>query len=121
MNTYGISMKINPCGCNPNMIGEMPGGRHFSVTLTRHGNRQMHLFYSVGSGWKTNPTLADVLETLHSDANYFGMDFPELCRELGLNKGSRKDYADFEALQAQNKRLREFLGDDWDAFLAEEF
>ena len=121
MNTYGISMELKPCFKNPGLIGEMPGARHFSVTLTRHGNRQMHLFYSVGAGWKTDPTLANVLETLHADAGYFGMDFPEFCSELGFNEDSRKDYADFEALQAQNKRLREFLGDDLDAFLTEEF
>lgn len=50
MNTYGISMKINPCGCNPNLIGEMPGGRHFAVTLTRPGSKPMRIYYSVGSG-----------------------------------------------------------------------
>lgn len=97
-------------------LWKSPGARHFTVTLMRGSEKspgkpyayaRMSVPYSQGSAWTTDPTAADVLDSLASDA--FGVDnardFSDWCADYGYDTDSRAA----ERTWNQCKRLRDYL------------
>ena len=93
--------------------------RKFTVTL-RYQTRRLTLAFFQGSAHTTPPTTHDVLSCLLADASYAGYTFDEFARELGYDPDSRAAYKTYRAVATQTARLRRFLGDDFDAFMAAE-
>ena len=90
----------------------------YRVTL-RFGRRQMSLDFFTGKGWAKEPGIDDVLSCLFSDARCEGIDFDEFCSEYGYDADSYKAHATWKAVTKQAARIREFLGEDFDALLTE--
>ena len=90
---------------NPSMP-EWRDARHFLVTL-KVGRRSMRLHFSQGSGHTAEPTAADVLDCLASDASSVNSarDFEDWASDLGYDVDSRKAHATFEACQKQAEQL----------------
>lgn len=107
-----LTMSAKRTDSNPHMSGE--GMRHWRCTI-RNGRRSMTVAFSQGSGHTTDPTLADVLDCLASDASTVTSalrGFEEWANELGYDTDSRKAYAVYEACQAQAAQLERLLGAD---------
>ena len=76
----------------------------------RYQRRRMTVqFYST-----SEPTIADVLECIYSDATSADESFEEWADNMGYDEDSRSAYATWEAVQAQAAQLRRLLGDDYD-------
>ncbi len=91
----------------------------YKVTL-RYQGRKMTTEFRTGIGWDHEPSAADVLESLLSDAATVnvlrdGGDFEEWAADLGYDTDSRKAEAIFKQVQAQTERLERLLGDDYEA------
>lgn len=91
--------------------------RHFRVTLKAGelgvNYREMSVTFSQGSAWTTDPTTADVLDCLASDAAGFqGQGFESWCAEYGYDTDSRRSYATYLTVKRQSDRLYAFLGGD---------
>jgi len=94
------------------------GGPHFAyrVTLYMPGDqrRRYTLPFATGTGWTREPTAADVLECLRSDASSVdsARDFEDWARDLGYDTDSRKAESTYRACLKVAARLRRFLGAD---------
>ena len=86
--------------------------RHFVVTL-RRGRKSMRVRFHQGSAHTVDPTAADVLDCLASDASGYdnARGFIDWCGEYGYDTDSRKDEKIFNTVKAQSEKLRAFLGD----------
>lgn len=105
----------------PDYYAESDGERwehHAYVVRLSRGDRSMEVPWRAGIGITDDPTAADVLEALLSDAasieNARG-DFEEWAPELGFDPDSRRAEAIFQRATKQTDELRELLGDDFDA------
>lgn len=108
---------------NPNMADMPAGSTHWKVTLRRKGKR-LTVPFSMGAALCREPTADDVLECLCSDAGSYenaGGDFEAWCSEYGYDADSRKAERTFKAVETQTKKLRQFLGDDYEKALYAEF
>lgn len=91
---------------------------HWTVTLHNSG-RYMTVPFFTGSAI-TDPTCADVLESLLSDAAsvYYGPSFEDWADELGWDTDSRRVERTYRQIIANTDRLRVLLGDafpsEWD-------
>jgi hypothetical protein len=75
-------------------------------------------FY-MGPGLCREPTAADVLECLALDASSVECSdgFGDWARDLGYDEDSRRASAIYDACEKVARRLRRFLGADYDAYL----
>ena len=92
---------------NPHM--EDFEGNHFKVLLRRNG-RQMQVYFSKGYGLRGEPTAAEVLDCLASDAYGAGQPFEPWASELGYDPDSRKAERIYKSTKQQTARLERFLG-----------
>ena len=83
------------------------------------GRRRMELDFFTGIGWNREPTAADVLGCLVSDAA--GVEntrnFDDWANEYGMDPDSRKAEAMYRKTVAQVEELRRLLGNLYDAFV----
>ena len=93
-------------------------GNWYSVTLKR-GRRQLTVPFGMGYGLSNEPTAQDVLESLLSDASSADQDFEDWCGEYGYDTDSRKAERTYDQVRHLTGKLRQFLGDDFDAYLYE--
>lgn len=91
--------------------------RQWTVTL-RYGRRRMSVPFFQGRAHTSEPTAADVLGCLLSDASCYdnARDLADFCADFGYDEDSRKAKTTYRACGRISKRLRQFLGDDFDAF-----
>lgn len=112
---HGITATARRADHNPNVDDTDwgAGARHWIVTLER-GGKWMLVPFSQGSAWTTEPTAADVLESLASDASGYenAPSFDEWCAEYGYDTDSRKAERTFNLVREQSQELSTFLGDD---------
>lgn len=113
---YSITADVAPATSNPNMSDSEYMTHHFLVTL-HHGCRDLAVPYSGGALAFANrpdgqPTVADVLDSLASDASSAGQSFTDWCGDYGYDEDSRKAYRTWQAVEAQQAELRDFLGAD---------
>jgi hypothetical protein len=115
-NRYNITAESEWADGNPNM-DDWRDANHFKVTLMRRDptngvRRQMTVPFSQGYGIQGNPTADSVLECMAMDAGYEDYTFEEWCREFGYDDDSRKAERTFKTVQAQSKKLEQFLGSE---------
>lgn len=118
-----ITASVAARDANPNMSRDnwSNGANHWLVTL-RHNGHRMSVPFSTGAALN-EPTAADVLECLASDANSveYVTSFEEWADELGFDPDSREAFRAFETTRKQSRRLKQFLGDDlYDELLSAE-
>lgn len=100
---------------NPYMEQAFDGATHWRVTLRFRG-RRMTVPFSQGSAHTSEPTAANVLGCLLSDAISADESFEEWCDNLGFDTDSRKAERTYKVVQAQSEKLKRLLGDDFDRF-----
>lgn len=107
-------------GHNPHLAYDMPAGScHYHVTLYRGrvhpNNRILCVPFSMGPALCREPTAAEALDCLASDAagyeNASG-DFDAWCEEYGYDNDSRQAKRVFRAVEAQTRELQDKLGSD---------
>lgn len=108
-----ISAKVKRVEANANMEHMDAGARHFLVTL-RAGRFSMRVPFSQGSAHTQEPTAADVLDCLASDASSIEntRSFEEWAGDLGFDADSRKAYKIYSIVMRQAAKLRAILGTD---------
>jgi hypothetical protein len=107
-----ITMTVSRTDHNPSMT-DTADMDHWRVTLKRNG-KQMSLVFSMGYGLNgAEPTVADVLDSLASDASSVRQtDFPEWARDMGWSDDSIKARKTYLTIEKQAARLRRLLGSD---------
>lgn len=117
INSTGLRATIKPAAINPYIVKDewAKTASHWSVWL-HCGRERMHTYYSMGSAHEGAPELADVLDSLASDAASFPLDwhaeeaFADWCADYGYDTDSRKAYGTFKIIAAQTERLKRLLG-----------
>ena len=113
-NKYRIKARAEWADSNPHMA-DSQNMNHFKVTL-RAAGRQMTLYFSQGYGISGEPTAADVLNCLASDAasveNNNLTGFEGWASDLGYDPDSRKAEKIFKTIEKQAERLKKFLGEE---------
>jgi hypothetical protein len=95
-------------GNNAEPIGE--NMNPWTVAL-RYDGRRMTVPFWTGSGITSDPTAADVLDCLLSDAQMGTGTFEDFCADLGYDTDSRKAFDTWQACERIAKSLPRFLGD----------
>jgi hypothetical protein len=101
--------------------------RHWKARLSRpcartgHNQpRRLTVPFSQGSAHTAEPTAYDVLNCLLLDASSADEDFDYWCGNYGYDTDSRKAERIYKLVRAQTKKLRRFLGPEFDEFLQAE-
>lgn len=107
-----IRASVRYADSNPNMPDMGAGATHWLVTL-RSGRFSMRVPFSQGSAYTKEPTAADVLDCLASDAAGFenAQSFEDWCAEYGYDTDSRKAFRTYSTIRRQANKLRAMLGD----------
>jgi hypothetical protein len=71
----------------------------------------------MGIGHVTGPVLEDVLECLRSDCSMADLPFEKWADAHGYDSDSRKAYRTWELVSAQEMRLKQFFGKQYNTFL----
>jgi hypothetical protein len=107
-----IAMKATMTDHNPNM-DKSERMDHWHCQLRIPGHR-MALVFSMGPALCREPTAADVLDCLASDAS--GLEnargFEDWCAEYGYDTDSRKAERTYRTIERQAASLKRFLGDE---------
>ena len=108
----------------PTPVGFHEHSQSYKCTLTFKSSgagrpKTWTLPFFVGPAWSDTPSVYDVLECLFSDASAGQETFESFCEEYGYNSDSRKAYATWEKCVKTDRKLRRFLGSEFDA-IAEE-
>lgn len=84
-----------------------------------HTDQPMKLPYYTGVMSPKEPTAAEVLSTLASDASGYANsgDFEDWCDEYGCNTDSRSDKKTYDQVGRQTAKLRELMGDHYELLL----
>lgn len=87
--------------------------RHWRCVL-RCGRRRMTVYFSQGSAIHEDPSAADLLDCMASDAAGIenAPEFEEWAREYGYDTDSRKAEAVYRATRRQSEKLGRFLPDE---------
>lgn len=99
---------------NPNADGMPAHSTHWRVTL-RYCGRQLSTYFSMGPALCHEPTAADVLSCLISDASTVdgARNFSEWCADLGYSDDSIRAERTYRTIEYQSRKLRAFLGSDF--------
>ena len=95
--------------------GWMPGTPPYKCQL-RYKGRSLTIPFFMGSANTREPSAADVLSCIISDATSGEDSFEDFCSNLGYDSDSRKAEATFKACKKMGPKVRKLLGDDFDAF-----
>jgi len=95
----------------------MPGTSHYKVTLRGWG-RQLTVDFHMGPAHCSEPTAADVLACVYSDAMSAenARNFEEFAAEFGYDSDSRKAEGIYKACQAMTPKVKRFLGEHFEEF-----
>ena len=110
-----LEMSVFPVKRNPHMAVQMPRNFDCTITMVGRGHREpMTVYFSQGSAHKKNPTLAEVLDCLASEAS--GVDnarsFEDWASEYGYDTDSRKAERTYQICKKQAQELKALLGQD---------
>lgn len=94
------------------LMSDSAGMRHFRCRLWVSRERSFGLYFSQGSAHKQDPTTADVLDCLASDAAGYenAQTFEEWASEYSYDPDSRKAELIFKTVKRQAEQLRRMLG-----------
>lgn len=120
INKHRIRMTADLTDANPNMDDSTPEARDWQAhayhwrCVLRAGRHQMTVIFSMGQALDHEPTAAEVLECLLSDAAGFenARGFEDWARDLGYDVDSRKAERTYKTIEAQARKLRALLGVD---------
>lgn len=99
--------------------GWTPGTHPYKCKLTFKG-RALTVPFFMGPAHTSEPTAADVLACVCSDARADEQTFEDWCSDFGMDPDSRKAEATYKACAAMGPRVRRFLGDSFDAVASAE-
>lgn len=86
----------------------------------RMGNRITTVPFGMGYGLGgREPTAEDVLSCLLSDASSAGQSFSDWAGDYGYDRNDRSAMRTYRQVCRQTEKLREFLGEKFDAYLYE--
>ena len=115
-------------------IDEMPNGfetedlRRHSWMVTLHwSGRMLSSCFNTGSEYRNGawvpryPTATDVLGCLCSDAASADQTFEQWCSDFGYDTDSRRAERCYHDIQESTRKLRRFLGEQYDTFLQAEW
>jgi hypothetical protein len=112
---HGIRFSAEMTDRNPNMIEDewSRTATHWRCTI-RKGRRVLTIYFSQGPAVCREPTAADVLDCLASDASSLDSSrgFEDWARDLGYDPDSRKAESTYRAIERQTEGLRRVLGDE---------
>ena len=102
----------------PTWADDRQDSNWYSVTLT-WGRLSMTVPFGMGPALREEPTAADVLNCLTSDASGYenARSFEEWASEYGYDTDSRKAEKIYRQVKEQTEQLRTFLGDSYDAYV----
>ena len=114
---HGIKSVSEWADSNPNMA-ENWEANHYKVTLRAKG-KQLTTYFSKGFGLSGEPTAAEVLDCLASDAAGYenARDFEDWASDYGYDTDSRKAEKLYRVIGKQAEKLKKFLGDNYEALL----
>ncbi len=98
----------------PMVGGDMPRGSHSWTVTLKHGRRRLTVDFFQGPAHHAEPSAADVLACLCSDARAGDQSFESFCSEFGYEQDSRKAEATHKACARMAKKLPAFLGDKFE-------
>jgi hypothetical protein len=110
LNELGVNMLITGRDCHPAKVTEWQAKANcYRVRLTRDG-RYWSLYYYMGKGIKSEPTVSDVIYCLSNDAGIL-----ESCSDLECFRacmGEDSDTANtYRAIKRQTARYSKLIGD----------
>jgi hypothetical protein len=115
METFGITMTAEAAG-PANWQGI--DSNKWDVELRRGDGFVMRLPFYRGVGIPGEPTLTDVLDCLQSESSILiNEELDDVLGDMPYSKAR----AMADAIERQTNDLRRLLGDDFDAFLGEEY
>jgi hypothetical protein len=118
---YGIKFSAELTDSNPHMTDMPAGSAHYRCRI-RRGRRSMLVHFSQGPAICREPTAADVLQCLASDAS--GVEnargFEDWCGDYGYSTDSRSAERTYRAIEKQAADLRRVLGDAFSDLLSAE-
>jgi hypothetical protein len=95
------------------------GANDYRLTLVYQGRRYSFDYWQ-GAAARTQPEVAEVLETVLAAEVEEGQTFREWCREFGYSDDSVKALRIFRACKRQTAALRRLFGDDFETFASAE-
>jgi len=104
---------------NPQISDMPPGSRHWRV-IFRRGRRRMTIPFSQGPALHDDPTAVDVLDCVVSDSSSIDQPFEHWAADLGWDSDSRKAERCYRACVRQAAKLRQFLGESFEAAMQAE-
>lgn len=117
---HHIKIESKLTDTNPNFHSDstewMRSAHHYKVTLRAYG-RQMTTYFSMGPALCEDPDAEGVLDCLLSDSPACKQDFAEWARDLGYDEDSRKAGRTYNACLKLGTKLKQFLGEHYEAFL----
>jgi hypothetical protein len=121
IDSRGITMTVERVKCNPNTANDewSKSARHWKC-LFRCGNKEMFVYFSQGSAHTQEPTVAEVLDCLASDASSFENSdgFEGWANEFGYDTDSRKAERTYKAIEEQTDKLARLISpDDYETLL----
>jgi hypothetical protein len=115
----GITIVCEYGAKNPNP--EFKDGHGYTCTLyAKDKRRKLTVDFYQGAAHTSDPSAADVLYCVCSDANFGEMDFTTFCSELGYSDDSISALKIHKACQKVAPRVRKFLGENFDAVASAE-
>lgn len=119
MTLKALCLKVR---CDATMTGAPPpegfveGSSSWKVKLRYRGRRLTVPFYTGPLAGEPRDA-ESVLECLLSDAQAGEQDFEDFCSDFGYDSDSRRAEKIWRACRKIAPRLRQFLGDEYDAFM----
>lgn len=111
VSTHGLGMTVSPTDHNPFMEDKGRAMDHWQCVLIC-GKRRFSVVFSMGSGHLgKEPTIAEVLDCLASDAGSIDQSFEDWAKDLGMDTDSRMAERTYNACVKSSKGLRRLLGD----------
>jgi hypothetical protein len=119
IDSRGITMTVERAKSNPNITNDEWSTRHWKCML-RYGNKEMFVYFSQGSAHTQEPTTAEVLDCLASDASSFENTdgFESWANEFGYDTDSRKAERIYKVVEEQADKLARLISpDDYETLL----
>lgn len=86
---------------------------HWRCKIGSPSGKSYTFFFSKGRGHKgASPRISEVLQSFKNDLYYQDLSFEDFCSELGYSSDSIEAYKVYKAFVRQNKKVREFFGEN---------
>lgn len=116
-----ITAEVSGLRDAPSYAGDFGSGTNWYDVTLKMGRRTLTVPFGMGPALTHEPTAAEVLDCLVSDAAGYdnARDFSDWASEYGYSEDSRKAEQTYRIIGNQSAELRAFLGDKYEAYLYE--